>query len=63
MIAQARYGWQYHLHLPATGTNVSTRSQAYNQAVSHGASSMYSECIVLLNVLAHMGLEKNPNQT
>ncbi len=34
-------GWQ-HLHLPATGAKVSTKSRAYRQAVSHGVSSMYS---------------------
>ena len=40
-IMYAAYGW-CHLHLPATRAEVSTRSQAYSQAASHGASSMFS---------------------
>ena len=54
-VAQATHGW-HPLHLPATGTKVSTKSQAYSQAVSQGVSNVHGQCIVLLNVLAHMGL-------
>ncbi len=52
-VTQATYGW-HPLHLRATGAKVSTRSQVYSQAVSHG---VIVQCTVLLNVLAHMGLQ------
>ena len=53
-VAQSTYGWR-RLHLPATGAKVSTRSQAYRQAIELVRCTVYR--IVLLNILAHMGLQ------
>ncbi len=57
-VTKETYGWQ-QFHLPAPGDKVSTKSQAYSQAVSHGESAVYC---TFKSSFSH-GLVLKPNQT
>ncbi len=53
--------WQ-HVHLPTTGAKLSTRSQAYSQAVSHGDCSMCSVLYFSTGFLTWAWKKTKPNQ-